>query len=115
VSRDIYVQDIPFNANSVDDIPEGFEPLPLRVTPGQVREAITAAVPGIEFDSAGWANYESDGIDIEVSVEDSEPFESFAFLDRSRDRAAVDELIRTILDTLDLRAFDTDAEGGIFS
>jgi len=89
--------------------------LPLRVTPDQVREAIAAAIPAIEFDSAGWASYEQDGIDVEVSVEDSEPFESFAILDRSRDRAAVDELIRTILDTLDLRAFDTDADGGIFS
>jgi hypothetical protein len=114
VSRDIYVQDIPFDANSVDDIPEDFEPLPLTVTPDQVRQVIEAAAPGIEFDSAGWANYESDGIDLEVTVEDSEPFESFAFFDRSRDRAAVDELIRSILDTLDLRAFDVDAEDGIF-
>jgi hypothetical protein len=114
VSRDIYVQDIPFDANSVDDIPDDFDPLPLRVTPEQVREAIAAAAPGIEFDSAGWANYESDGIDLEATVEDSEPFESFAFLDRSSDRAAADELIRSILDTLDLRAFDVDADGGIF-
>jgi len=30
------------------------------------------------------------------------------------DRAAADELIRSILDTLDLRAFDVDADGGIF-
>jgi hypothetical protein len=114
VPRDIYVQDIPFDANSVGDIPDDFDPLPLAYTPEQVREVIAAAAPGIEFDSSGWASYESDGIDLEVSVEDSEPFESFAFVDRSTDRAAVDELIRSILDTLDLRAFDVDAEGGIF-
>jgi len=64
VPRDIYVQDIPFDANSVGDIPDDFEP--------------------------------------------------FAFADRSRDRAAVDELIRSVLDTFDLRTFDVDAEGGIF-
>jgi hypothetical protein len=114
VSRDIYVQDIPFDANSVDDIPADFEPMALRVSPEQVRDAIALTLPGIEFDSSGWANYETDGIDLEANVEDSEPFESFAFLDRSRDRVAVDELIRTILDALDLRAFDTDADGGIF-
>ncbi|MDQ1550904.1 MAG: hypothetical protein QOD50_326 [Actinomycetota bacterium] len=114
VARDIYVQDIPFDANSVGDIPDDFEPLPLAYTPEQVREVIAAAAPGIEFDSAGWATYETDGIDLEVSVEDSEPFESFAFVDRSSNRAAVDDLIRSILDTLDLRAFDVDSDGGIF-
>jgi hypothetical protein len=114
VPRDIYVQDIPFDANSVGDIPDDFEPLPLAYTPEQVREVIAAAAPGIEFDSSGWATYESEGIELEVSVEDSEPFESFAFVDRSSDRAAVDELIRSILDTLDLRAFDVDSDGGIF-
>jgi hypothetical protein len=114
VARDIYVQDIPFDANSVDDIPDDFEPLPLAYTPEQVREVVAAAAPGIEFDSSGWATYESDGIELEVSVEDSEPFESFAFVDRSSDRVAVDELIRSILDTLDLRAFDVDSDGGIF-
>jgi hypothetical protein len=114
MSRDIFVQDIPFDAQSVGDIPDGFEPQPLKVTPEHVRAVITAIIQNIVFDSAGWANIVAPGVDIEVTVEDDDPFESFAFSDRSSDRAAADALVGEILDTLDLRAFDVDSESGIF-
>lgn len=71
MSWDIYLAKFP-DIQTVADIPEDFEPLPLGSLVG-VRQKLTAALVGLKFDQTGWGVFEHEGGSIEVPLGDSDP------------------------------------------
>jgi hypothetical protein len=114
VSRDVFVQDIPADARSTDDITDTWTPDDLPFGPDDVISAVLANAPTANFSDPTWGHIELPGIDIEVNLPDEIPLRSFAFHVRSTDREATNRLLTAILDRLDVRAFDAISEGGIF-
>lgn len=111
MSRDIFVQDIPRDARSVDDIPNDFAPKPIG-TRIDIIAGITEAVPTVDFSDPTWGRIESDQYSIEVNIGESDPVHSFALHVAGGTAAA--EVVADILDNLGLRAFDMEAPTGIF-
>lgn len=103
MSWDVYVQDIPPDATTPADIPDGFRPVGL----GLAREAVIAAARqvGGEVDASdpAWATWQGAGYDIEMNLGD-EPVDSFAM----HCRGEVDACRRAaegLVETLGVRAF----------
>lgn len=116
MSRDIFVQDIPALATSVDEIPEGWMPKPLGYLPSEVIASVKVHASGVDDSDPSWVHISDIGVDIDLNVGTEMPLMGFSFHDRSTDRDASDRLIARILADLGLRAFDPEgAESGIFS
>jgi hypothetical protein len=115
VSRDLFVQDIPATAKVVSDIPDDWRPNDLPFGRRAVIDAILAVAPTADFSDPAWGHVDLPGASIEVNVGVDDPMSSFAFHVRASDRAAADEFLRAVLDRLGARAFDSEADGGIFA
>jgi hypothetical protein len=111
MSCDIFVQDIPEHAVSVDDIPEDFEP-GLLMPRSMVIDAILKVAPFSDVSDPTWARIHGHGADIEVSLGDDELLAGFAFHVPGGDASV--GIIAGILEELGLRAFDRGSETGIF-
>jgi hypothetical protein len=111
MSWDIFVQDLPRDAQTVKDIPKGFVPASL----GQ-RSTIIAkmkeVVPSADFSDPSWGVIDGDGWSIEVNVGKREECRGFAFHVRGGDAAA--GVVAAILEHLNLRALDGRTTGGFF-
>jgi len=111
MSFDIYVQDIPLDAVSADDIPDNFEAQPLGPR-SIILAAIQAAAPNVQWPEPGTGTIQGYNYTIEIELGRNDPVDEFAFFVRgSRDGLTV---IARILDTLGLRAIAPDCDGGIF-
>jgi hypothetical protein len=123
MSRDIFVQDIPPDARTIDDIPDGFEPRPIGLRRADVVEIAPYAdfadpsrgridLPGTTmtaFDAgSGWLRGDS----IEVNLGDDEEVVHFAFHVRGGIEAL--RLVARILGRLKLRALDPASDSGFF-
>jgi hypothetical protein len=114
VSRDIFVQDLPARILSVEDIPEDFVPRALEVTRSEVMSAIRAVAPKADLSDPSWIALQSPGkYHIEVNLGPNEQLESFAF--HMRGGWEAEQLIKRILDSLNLRALDSESDSGLFS
>lgn len=114
MSRDIFVQDIPDGISSVDAIPDDWHPRALPFGHAQVLEAVRELAPGADSANPEWIRVTMPGADIEVNVTDKSPLESFALHVRAADPGAANAFIGRLLTRLGARAFDTEAESGIF-
>lgn len=112
MSRDIFVQDIPPDITSVEQIPD-WTPAPLTVTTQAVREAVTKHAPDANFADPHWGHVALSGADIEVNLSDEEPLMSFAIHLRG-DPTTANQFVSAVLASLRLRAFDPDSESGLF-
>jgi hypothetical protein len=110
-SLDLFVQDIPAAATSVDEIPDDFVPSPIG-TRAVILDAIQSVLPFADMSDASWIRAHSHAIDLEVSVDKKDPVESFAFHVRGGEHSI--GAIVEILARLGLRAFDPQAQSGIF-
>ena len=111
MSYDIFVQDLPAAARSVDEIPEDFVPSPLG--PRQsIIDGILDVVPTADLSDPTWGRIEAVGWSIEVNIRDEDPCTSFAFHVRGESEAI--GAVAAILERLGFRALDT-SDGGIFS
>ena len=113
MSRDIFVQDVPPDITSVEQIPDDWTPAPLTVTPQAVREAVTKHAPDANFADPHWGQVTLSGADIEVNLSDEQPLMSFAFHVRGNPTTA-NQFVSAVLASLRLRAFDPDSETGLF-
>jgi hypothetical protein len=114
MSRDIFVQDLPPGIVSVEDIPDDFVPQMLGVTRSQVIAAVRSVEPKCDVSDPSWIIIEAPGeYHIEANLGASESLESFAFHVRGGREA--EQLIRRILERLNLRALDSESEFGVFS
>lgn len=114
VSRDIFVQDIPQGISDVAAIPDHWQPQPLPFGQAEVVQAVRALTPDVDAADREWMHVSLPGVDVEVSVGDESPLRSCALHVRATDRVAAAAWVRRLLDRLGARAFDPEAEGGIF-
>lgn len=112
MSWDIFVQDIPDDVTSVEDIPDGFSPRPLGRR-ADILAGIRRAAPDVRFADDQWGSIEGPGFSIEVNIGAQDPTKSFALHVRGGDQAVY--LVHDILTALNLRAFDPSSPSGIFS
>jgi len=111
MSWDLFVQDIPSDVQSVDDLPEDYAPKPL----GRRSDLITRireVVPNADFTRPEWGVIDGPGYSIEVNMGEEEVVESFAFHVRGADAAA--DAVASILNHLGLRAMDPASSTGVF-
>lgn len=111
MSWDVFVQDIPPHAASLDDIPDDFEPQPLGPR-SRIVAAIVRIAPFADVSDPSWLRIDGHGVDLEVSLGDDDPVEEFAFHVRGGDASA--GFIAAVLKELGLRAIDGESETGLF-
>jgi hypothetical protein len=104
MSWDIFVQDFPRNAKTLEDLPEGFVPASIGKR-SAVIAGIKEVVPSADFTDPSWGVIDGDGWSIEVNIGDSEACHHFAFHVRGGDAAA--GVVAAILEHLGLRAVDS--------
>jgi len=114
MSRDIFVQDIPEGISRVEEIPDDWTPQPLPFGAAEVAGAVHELVPDADMSDPESLHISIPGVDVEVSLSNELPLESFALHVRASDQVAADALIRRLLTRLGARAFDPEAESGIF-
>jgi hypothetical protein len=114
VSRDIIVQDIPWDAVCVRDIDKEWKPQALPFCRQDVIAAVMQAAPSADFSDPAWGQVELPGVHIDVNIANHVPLESFALHVLGSDRAAADEFIRSLLKGLGARALDSESETGLF-
>ena len=110
MSWDIFVADIPVEAQTLDDIPGDFVP----GTIGSRSELIAKmkeVVSFADFSNPAWGTIEGEGFSIDVNLGSDEAVESFAFHVSGDDLAA--GVVAEILLHLNLRALDS-GTGDIF-
>src|SRR5262245_48697767 len=111
MSWDIFVQDLPRDAKSTDDIPEDFRPQPIG-TRQQVMSSILKAAPFANTSDPAWLQVEGHGVDLEVSLGENETLQGFAFHVRGGDSSI--GVVAAVLGDLKLRALDPQSESGFF-
>jgi len=112
MSWDIFVQDIPADVKSVEEIPEDFKPRPLG-KPQEIIARIQEVAKDADFTNPEWGTIDGPDFSIEISISSKEEINGFAFYVRGGDQAAL--VIADILEHLGLRAFDPSSETGIFN
>jgi hypothetical protein len=111
MSWDVFVQDLPRDAQSVSGIPADFSPKVLG-TRAWVLAAIADVVPSADFADPTWIRISTPEADLEINLGREDPVSGFAF--HIRGGTHVVGLVADILTKLDLRALDPGAETGIF-
>jgi hypothetical protein len=111
MSYDIFVQDLPEGAKTVEDIPDDFKPAVLGKR-SMIIERIIQVVPSADFRDPAWGQIDGDGWSIEVNMAKSEECQGFAF--HVHGGSAALDVVATILQHLKLRALDPQADGGFF-
>ncbi len=111
MSWDIFVQDLPHNVKSVEDIPQDFSPRSLGKR-AEIIAKIRAIVPAADFSDPAWGIIAGEGWSIEINMGEEEECECFAF--HVRGNGAAPDVIAAILEHLCLRATDPTQPGGLF-
>ena len=112
MSHNIFVQNLPPGIRSVDEIPDDFEPGSIGAR-SEVIGAIKSVVPSADFTDPSWGKIIGlPSYYIEVNLGESEVLDSFAFHVTGGLEAM--QIITRILQALNLRALDSEAESGLF-
>jgi hypothetical protein len=111
VSWDIFVQDLPPDAETVAEIPDDFRPAPLMARSALI-ERIRGVVPEADFGDPTWGRIEGPGLSIEDNIGDADPVRGFAFHVRGGDMAV--GIVANVLERLGLRALDPGSGSGFF-
>ena len=114
VSRDIFVQDLPPGIATLEEIPDDWMPRPLPFGHAEVVEAVRQLAPDADVSDPEWLRVSRPGVDVEVNVSTARPLQSFALHVRAANRSDADAFIEGLLRRLDVRAFDSESETGIF-
>jgi len=69
MSWDIFVQDFPSDAKSIEDIPDDFKPGSIGKT-SDIIERIKEVVPTADFSNPAWGTIDGDGWSIEVNIDE---------------------------------------------
>jgi hypothetical protein len=111
MSWDIFVQDIPASATSVDEIPDDFKPKPLGPH-SELLRAIRTVLPFADYSDRTWIRVDLPEVSMEISLGDDDPVQGFAFHVRGGDLSAA--AIAEILGRIGVRAFDPESDNGLF-
>lgn len=104
MSWDIFVQDLPHVAKTLDDIPDDIQPKTIG-TRADIIAKIKTVVPSADFSDPSWGIIDGDGFSIEVNIGGKDPLMGFAFHVRGGDAAV--GVVAAILEVLGLRAIDS--------
>jgi ABC-type amino acid transport substrate-binding protein len=111
MSWDVFVQDLPRDAQSVADIPTDFTPGVLG-TRAWVLAAIAEAAPFADYSDPTWIRISSPEADLEINLGTEDPVPGFAFHIRGGNNVV--GLVADILTKLGVRGLDPGADTGIF-
>jgi hypothetical protein len=111
MSWDIFVQDIPPTAQSVDEIPADFKPQPLGLRSDILRR-IREVVPTADFSDPSWGTFDGPDFSVEFNIGDDGDVDGFAMHVRGGDAAA--GFVADLLSRCGWRAFDPSSVSGIF-
>jgi hypothetical protein len=103
MSWDIFVQDLPADAATIEAIPPDFVPRPLGPR-ADIIAAIRSVVPYANFTDPAWGQIDAPAFSIEVNLGANELVDSFALHVRGGDAAVT--CVAAILDALGVRAID---------
>ena len=112
MSWDIFVQDLPKTAGTVEEIPDDFTPRPIGKRMLMV-EKIRQIVPTADFSDPSWGRIHGENWSIEIDMGKDEECSGFCFHVRGSDAAA--GVVAAILEELELRALDPAHETGFFT
>ena len=104
MSWDIFVEDLPVEADSLDQIPSDFKPRCIGKR-SEIIAKIKEVVPSADFSDPSWGRIEGDDWSIEVNMGDEEDCYDFAFHVHGG-HTAVGAVV-AILDHLKLRGLDS--------
>ena len=104
MSWDIFGQDLPRGARTLEEIPNDFKPAPLGERTVIIKK-IEEVVPYADFSNPSWGVIERDEWSIEVNLGKEENCNGFAFHVRGGDAAV--GVVAAILEHLNLRAVDS--------
>ena len=111
MSWDIFVQDLPADATTLDDIPHDFAPQPLGLR-AEIIATILAVVPYANFTDPTWGMIDAPEFSVEVNLGRDELVDAFAL--HVRGGSAAVACVVAILDALGARALDAES-GDIFN
>jgi len=111
MSWDIFVQDIPPAARSVDEIPADFAPEPLGLR-REILRRIQEVVPTADFSDPSWGTFDGPDFSVEFNIGDDGNVDGFAMHIRGGDSAA--GFVADLLSRCGWRAFDPASASGIF-
>jgi hypothetical protein len=111
MSWDIFVQDLPATARTLEDIPSDFAPAVLGGRADLIRR-IEAVAPSVDFSDPAWGILETSNFSVEFNIGDEDPVQSFALHVRGDDSAAA--FVSDLLTRLGLRALDPQSDSGLF-
>lgn len=100
MSWEVFIQDLPENASTTEEIPEDFVPQPIGARDEIIRK-IKEAIPHADFSNIEWGRIEGDGYSIEVAMRE-ENVRSIRLFVRGNEVAL--PIITLILKTLNQRA-----------
>lgn len=104
MSWDIFVQDLPPDAQTVDQIPHSFVPAPIG-NRSEIICKIKEIVPFADFTDPAWGEIETADYSIDINLGDKEVLMGFAFHVRGGDETV--KIIADILDHLGLRGLES--------
>jgi hypothetical protein len=103
MSWDIFVQDFPVEAKTIEEISPNFEPRPVGQR-AQIIECIRTVVPDADFSDPSWGSVEMPECSMEIDLGESEEVLDFAFHVHGGEMAP--GVVLKILRRLNLRAID---------
>lgn len=110
MSWDIYIQDLPKNITSIQDIGDDFKPKPLGKK-NEIIQKIKTILPHVDFSDPSWGIFENENFSIEFNLGNDKICQSIGLHVRGEGEAPT--LIQKILDHLNYQALDAEA-GDIF-
>lgn len=111
MSWDIFVQDLPTNAKTVEDIPTDFKPAAIGKR-SEIIDKIKEIIPNANFSDPSWGVINGNGWSIEVNLGSEEECKDFALHVRGAETAV--GAVEAILTSLGLRGLDSQT-GGFFT
>jgi len=113
MSWDIFVQDIPKEVKTIEDLQEYEDYKPKHIgRRSDIIKKILEVVPEADFSDPAWGKIEGSDYSIEVSMGDDDDCCGFALYVRGSDTAAF--IVSEIISHLGLRAFDPGSDDGMF-
>jgi hypothetical protein len=107
MSWDVFIMNLPLDAQTVDEIPDDFDPAPLGAR-AEVIEKIREVAPSTDFSDSSWGMIDGGGYWIEVNLGRDEVVNCCTLHVRGGDLAV--PCVLAIIERLEARALDTSGE-----